>query len=270
MCKKLILAAVAILVGTAVVKHTSVGSLAQVWWRDAKQAVERAVPPEVQIKRLANEVSKIDADIKQNLSRLAQQEVDTQKLDDEVASLKDKQVSLRADISAMTKALESGTERVSFNGKSLRPATAAHKLDVATQNYERQKAELKSKESLLTTKREGLEAAHARIAEMSSQKEQLRTTVGELEAQLQLVRLNATRNNANVELDDSQVARCKQLASEIRERLAVQTMEQKLDAKYGYSIPVPKFEEETKPTADVLKAAKKAIEDETDRVAADK
>src|SRR5258708_5090848 len=52
MCKKLVLAAVAILVGSMVVKHTSVGSLARVWWNDARQAVERQVPPETQIKRL--------------------------------------------------------------------------------------------------------------------------------------------------------------------------------------------------------------------------
>jgi len=85
MCKKLVIAAVAILVGTAVVKHTTIGSLVQVWWHDAKQAVERQVPPEVQIKQLAVEVSKIDADIKRNLSKLAQQEVEVQATDDALA-----------------------------------------------------------------------------------------------------------------------------------------------------------------------------------------
>ena len=268
MCKKLILAAVAILVGTAVVKHTSFGSLAQVWWRDAKQAVERTVPPEVQIKRLANEVSKIDQDIKKNLSKLAQQEVDTQNLDESVASLKESQTTLKAEITAMTKSLEAGnTEKVSINGQSRRFTVTT--LDKHVAKYERTKAEVKSKEKLLANKREALEAAHARIAEMSSQKEQLRDTVANLETRLQLARLNATRSHATVEFDDSQVARCNELASEISQRLAVGEKEVELNVRYGYSNAQPKAEE-TKPAADVLKAAKKALEDETEqRVAAD-
>jgi chromosome segregation ATPase len=269
MCKKLIVAAVAILVGTAVVKNTSVGSLAQVWWRDAKQAVERQVPPEVQIKRLANEVSKIDADIKQNLSKLAQQEVDTQKLDDEVASLKDRQASLRAQIKDMTVALDANNaEFVSLGGKSMRSGSVARKLDLATATYQRHAGELKSKESVLAIKREALETAHTRIAEMTAKKEQLHTIVEDLEYQLQLVRLNATRTNA-VELDDTQVNRCVQLANDIRERLKVQKVEAELNVKYGFTTPMPKVEE-SKSTADVLKAAKKALEDETEQRVAGK
>jgi hypothetical protein len=269
MCKKLILAAVAILVGTAVVKHTSFGSLAQVWWRDAKQAVERSVPPEVQIKRLANEVGKIDQDIKQNLSKLAQQEVDTQKLDEDVATLKENQTTLKAEITAMTKSLEAGnTEKVSINGKNWRVGSLTRQLDGAVAKYERTKVEVKSKEKLLANKREALEAAHARIAEMNAQKELLRDTVANLETRLQLARLNATRNHATVEFDDSQVARCNELANEINQRLAVDEKTIELNARYGYGIAQPKAEE-TKPTADVLKAAKKALQDESEeRVAA--
>jgi chromosome segregation ATPase len=268
MCKKLVLAAVAILVGTAVVKHTSIGSLAQVWWRDAKQAVERQVPPEVQIKQLGVEVGKIDADIKRNLSKLAQQEVETQKLDDDVASLKESQATLKAEIAAMTKGLENNTEKVSINGRNIRFTSLTRQLDNSVAKYERNKAEVKSKEKLLASKREALEAAHARIAEMSTQKELLRDTVANLETRLQLARLNATRNHSTVEFDDSQVARCNQLANEISERLAVGEKEMELNAKYGYGVAQPK-PEESKPTAEVLKAAKKALQDDAEeRVAA--
>jgi len=261
MCKKLVLAAVAILVGTAVVKHTSIGSLAQVWWHDAKQAVERQVPPEVQIKQLNVEVNKIDADIKRNLSNLAKQEVDTQKLDEDVAFLKESQATLKSEIAAMTKGLDTNTERVSIAGKEFRASYLARKLDGAVQTYERKKAELKSKEKLLTTKRDALEAAHARIGEMRDQKEQLRVTVANLETRLQLARLNATRNHATVDFDDSQVAKCNQLASEISQRLAVDEKTIELNSQYGYGPTQPKVEE-ANPTAEVLKAAKKALQEE--------
>jgi chromosome segregation ATPase len=267
MCKKLVLAAAAILIGTAVVKHTSIGSLVQVWWHDAKQAVERQVPLEVQIRQLAVEVGKIDADIKKNLSRLAHQEVETQKLEEDVVALKDNQAALKAEITAMTKGLESNAELVSLGTKNVRAGTLARQLDGAVARYERTKAEVKTKEKLLGSKKEALEAAHARIGEMHSQKEQLRTTIADLETRLQLARLEATRKNAGIEFDDSQVARCKQLANQIRDRLSEQEAEQRLDVQYGYGNPIPKFDE-TKPTVDVLKAAKKALQDDDDRVAA--
>jgi len=161
MCKKLVLAAVAILVGTAVVRHTSVGSLAHVWWHDAKKAVERQVPPEVQIKQLEVEVGKIDRDIKQNLSRLAGQEVDTQKLEENVASLKEEQKKLHASIEAMIATLKGheGNGRLTFNGREYSKSYLTSKLSTDTVRFQTRTAELASKEKLLDLKKQALEAA---------------------------------------------------------------------------------------------------------------
>jgi chromosome segregation ATPase len=262
MCKKLVLAAVAILVGTAVVRHTSIGSLAQVWWRDAKQAVERQVPPEVQIKRLEVEVNKIDRDIKHNIGRLAQLDVSCQQLDEQVAALRETHKNLRGEIADMTKALDGATDRVSLRGKDLRPRDVARKLERAVASFELKGAELRNKEQLLSLKKQALEAANARIGEMQAQRDQLRDTIAKFETRLQLNRLAATRMDANIELDDSQLARCKELANEINQRLLVDQKTIEMSVKYGFTNPVPGTEE-TKPTADVLKAAKKALEGET-------
>jgi len=262
MCKKLVIAAVAILVGTAVVKHTTIGSLVQVWWHDAKQAVERQVPPEVQIKQLAVEVSKIDADIKRNLSKLAQQEVEVQATDDALASLKDTQATLKAEIAALTKGLENAdSEKVSINSKNWAVARATKQLDAKVTKYERTKSEIASKEKLLANRREALEAAHARIQEMSTQKEQLRDTVANLQTRLEVAKLNATKSHTNIEFDDSQVARCNQLANDISNRLNRDEKEGELLLQYGYGKAQPKAEE-TKPVADVLKAARRIAHDD--------
>jgi chromosome segregation ATPase len=271
MCKKLVIAAVAILVGTAVIKHTTLGSLAQVWWHDAKAAMERQVPPEVQIKQLAIEVGKIEADIKRNLSKLAQQEVDAERLDGEVTALRNKQETLKADIAAMSNQLEKGnTEKVTFNGKQWRTNSLSRQLDVALTNFESVKAQVKSKEKALTTKRDALEAAHARISEMKAQEDELQATVEELKNQLEVAKLNAARNHATIDLDDSQVARCRDIANNIRHQLKLAEKETELQVKYGYGKSQSKAEE-TKPTADILKAAKKALQDDNEeRVVAGK
>jgi chromosome segregation ATPase len=270
MFKKLVLAGLAVFIGTAVIRHTSLGSFVHVMWKDARQAVERQVPPEVQIRQLQVEVDKIDRDIKDNLSKLARQEVDCEALDANVASLKDAQAALKAEIVAMAASLDAKTDKVAFKGKPISTGALARKLDNATTLYESKRGELKSKEQLLGSKKQALEAAHARIGEMRDQKDKLRVTVGQLEARLQLARLNATRTN--VELDDSQVTRCKQLADSIAKRLALEEKEQELQSQYGFRAELPHMEKDAKPTADVLKAAKKALEEDEagDRVAGNK
>lgn len=273
MCKKLVLAAVAILVGTAVVRHTSFGSLAQVWWHDAKRAVERQVPPEVQIKQLEVEVGKIDRDIRNNLSRLAAQEVATQNLEEEVAKLRESQTAFRANIDAMAQGLKKidGTkDRVAVNGHNYRASELAIKLEAEVAKFENKKSELKSKEKVLDLKKQALEAAHDRISAMADQKERLRVTIAKFEARQELNRLNAMRDGVGIDLDDSQVARCNEMVTRINTRLAEEDKRLELEIKYGYANAAPKVEP-TKPTAEILKAASKALEEETgDRVAAQK
>jgi hypothetical protein len=268
MCKKLVLAAVAILVGTAVVRHTSIGSLAQVWWHDAKTFAERQVPPEVQIKQLEVEVNKIDRDIKQNLSHLAAQEVDTQRLEENVAALRDSQSKMRADIVAMTeglKGIKGTTDQVAFNGRNYRASELTRKLDHDVAKFEAKKAELRTKEKLLDLKKQALEAANDRITAMADQKEKLRVVIAKFETRQELNRLSAVRNEAGIELDDSQVARCNDLANQIERRLAIAEKESELTIRYGFAA---KKVDETKPAKDVVKAAEKALEEEkSDRVA---
>lgn len=265
MCKKLVLAAVAILVGTAVVRHTSIGSLAQVWWHDAKTTLERQVPPEVQIKQLEVEVNKIDRDIKSNLSRLAAQEVDTQKLEENVAALKEDQTRLRASVEALTACLKgdsAGNGRITFNGREYSKSYLTSKLSTDVARFESRKAELKAKEKLLDLKKQAVEAAHDRIAAMADQKEKLRVTIAKFETRQELNRLNAVRAEAGVELDDSQVARCNELAAQIERRLDVQAKETDMFTRYGYGTPGPKVEQ-TRPTAEVVEAAERALNDKT-------
>jgi chromosome segregation ATPase len=264
MCKKLLVAAVAVVVGLTVVKHTQLGSLLQVWWKDAKISVEKQIPPEVRIKQLNVEIDKIDRDIKKNLSRLAQQEVDCQLLDEKVVALRASQKQLREDVASMEKLLDQPkTERVAFNGVTYRNSELARKLDAATSLYTGRKAELKAREELLTEKKRTLEEAHQGIGRMRDHKEQLRITVARLETRLETLRLK--QMEAKVELDDSQVGKCNELASKIEEQLRRSEVEAKLQEKYGYRNTTT-VDHDAKTTEEVLKAARRALQDETDPV----
>src|SRR4051794_16467405 len=258
MLKKLLIAAVAVVVGMAVVSRTSVGSLMHVWWKDAARCCERAVPPEVRIKQLQVEIDRIDQDIKKNLGRLAAQQVDCKVLEENVAGLREETGRLKDNVSAMAKAVDADVERVNFQGTSFSKPILTRRLDGAVNTLKLKKAELANKEKLLEGRKQTLEVAHQRISDMCAQREQLRVTVAQLETRVEMLKLQ--QQQAKVELDDSQVGRCNELVSQINRQLAQWEEESKLQQKYGFTNEPP-AEKGARPTSEVLKDAREVLGD---------
>jgi chromosome segregation ATPase len=269
MCKKLFVAAIAIVAGLLVVRHTQLGSLMQVWWHDARVSMERQIPPDVKIKRLNVEIAKIDKDIQRNLSRLAGRKVECLTLEEKVADLRTKQQQLRTSIVEMEKALDSRTHKVSIQGETFTVAECTRRLDTAVNLYTNRKAELKAKEQLLEEKRKTLEEAERRINAMCAQKDELRVTVARLETQLETLKLRQMQDRV-VDLDDSQVARCNELANQIKEELLKSEVEAKLYLEHGYRTPAQVIDREPKSPDEVLKAARKALQEDDSAVAGNK
>jgi chromosome segregation ATPase len=268
MCKKLFVTAIAIVVGLLVVKHTQLGSLAQVWWHDARASLEKQIPPDVKIRRLNVEISKIDKDIQRNLSRLASRKVDCLMLEREVADLRDNQRHLKGNIVEMEKALEGRTHKVAFQGDTYSVGEFTHRFDSLVNMYTSRKAELKAKEQLLEEKRRIVEEATKRITTMREQKDELRVTVARLEAQLETLKLRQMQDKV-VDLDDSQVSKCNELAAQIKRELLKSEVEAKLYRENGYT-PAPVLERETKSPEEVLKAARRALQEDGEAVAGGK
>src|SRR4051794_32295058 len=105
MLKKLVIAAVAVVVGMAVLHKTRAGSMMQVWWHDAKTFVERQVPPEERIKMLQVEVQKIDKDIRHNISLVADKLVGCESLEKDVVALRDTVAHNRDEVATLSKGL---------------------------------------------------------------------------------------------------------------------------------------------------------------------
>ncbi len=260
MCKKLLIAAVALVVGLSVVKHTQLGSLFHVWWKDARTSLEKQVPPEVRIRQLSHEIDKIDGDIKKNLSKLAAQEVECQMLEEKVHALRASQKQLKEDISAMEKLLDGArTERVSFNGTTYRTPELKRKLDSAVQAFTGRKTELKAREQLLAEKKQALEKAHQYISAMRDEKEQLRITVARLETRVETLRQK--QMEAKVEFDESQVGKCNELAGKIEEQLRRAEVEAKLHEDFGYRTRAAIIDRD-RSTEEVLKSARQALQDD--------
>jgi len=261
MCRKVLIAAVAVVVGLFLVKKTELGGLMNVWWKDARASLERQVPPEVQIKQLRDEIEQIDKDIQKNLGRLAKQEADYEALERQVTALRGRQEERKKDIRAMMEKLQDPrTERISFNGHKYRPSELTHQLQRTVSLHETTKERMKGMETLLQSKKRTLEVSRQRIHEIFTQKEELSTLVAKLETQVEILKLKQTESA--VQLDDSHLGRCKDLVSKIERRLTEDEKLAALQAEYGYNKKPASFDKETKPIAEVLKDAEKAIQDD--------
>jgi chromosome segregation ATPase len=258
MCKKLLVAAIAIVVGLSVVKHTPFGTWMQVRWHDGMAWFEKQVPPEDLIKQAKIEMGKIDGEIRRNIGHLAQQEADYRRLEKQLTELQASQKELKEDVTGMEKLLSGAkTELIAFNGATYRPSEMTRKLDGAISLYTSRKGEVKAREQLLDEKKVALEAAHQRIAAMRDRKEQLGVKVTQLETALQ--RLRERQTKSGVAFDESQISKVNDLITKLEDRLAKEQSEGKYLVEFGLqksSDTVP-----NKNTEEVLKAARKALED---------
>jgi len=257
MCKKLLIAAVALVVGVWVVRHSS---LLQVWLKDARASVEKQIPIETEIKQLGIEIDRIDRELKKSLSVLALNETDCKGLEDQVVALKAQQGQLKENISAMKELLDNPkTERISFNRITYRPYELTRKLDAAVSEYNGRKADLQAKERLLDGKKRKLEAKFQLISAWRDKRDQLRVTAAQLETDVQMLRLE--QMEAKVEFDESQVGKCNERVANIKKRLNQAKAEIKYAAKLGLGTDLG-GEREPKTTEEVLKSARQALQDD--------
>jgi len=267
MCKKLCLAVGAVIVGLAVITFTGLGTLAKVKWDDMQNYLEKKVPPETQLKQIHVEIGNIDKDIKQHLGKLAAQEVEVERLETNLAAMKDQQLKLREDIAAMTKALDTKSENTNYtyNGKKYRQSELALKLESSVGTYEVRKSEIKTKDQLLTQKRQSLEASHQRISDMRAQKDKLRVAAADLERRIEILKMKQV--NSPVDVDDTQVNKVNGMVEKLDKQLAEKEKEAELYAKYGYTVnDKGHLVRETKSTEQVIDAAKKALQDDEEKV----
>jgi chromosome segregation ATPase len=264
MCKKLFLAAVAIVVGVLVVRHTQFGSLVQVWWGDLMANCKKAIKPEDKVKQLEIEVGKIDAQIKQNINRLATQENEKNKLEQTVVVLRKAQKELGEEMAAVEAALETKpasksdpkTELVVYNNKQHSRTALADELALLTTRYTHGKEQLAFKEQLLSEKTKALEEADRGINWMQSQVLRLKTEIARAKNHLERQR---TQQVQGIPLSDSQIQRCDALLEEVKDALNVEDLTAKKMHAHGYDTPV-KVQEDQRTVEQILSDARKARE----------
>lgn len=213
-------------------------AVSYVWTSAArvKDSVRSNVPIEFEIDRARNMVNALVPDIRANMHVIAREEVEVEKLDkqiDETAAKLEKQkgdvIRLRTDVSE-----DKGT----YHYAGRRFSTDQVKADLAArfERFKTNEATLASLREIHSARVRSLEAARQKLDGMLVAKRQLEVDVENLEARLKMVEVAQTTSEYN--FDDSNLARVKDLMTDIRTRLSVAEKLVSSDHQFEGEIPL--------------------------------
>jgi hypothetical protein len=219
----------------------------------------KAVTLEMQVSRFKHEIDKLDAGINGIVGKVASLDVECNGLKEEVSKLAAGKKELKDEMAAMAKALESKGEKVSYKGDIYTSAELARKLDGALRTFTSCKEALAAKEALLDVKSRTLEAARNRAVAMQRQKQELVEAVAKLEIAIADQLLKG--KDGKLKLDEREVRKTKELLDKVQADLGKLDVDAKLKGDFGSPAGAPP-ERESKNPEEVLKAARKALEDD--------
>lgn len=190
---------------------TSVG-----WMKDS---VKSQVPIEFEIERARRMVKNLVPDIRRNMHVIAQEEVEIERLDKQIALAetnlgRDKQeiMKLKTDLATVQPVYH-------YAGRTY--TVQQVKLDLANrfERYKTHDATLASLRDIHAARRKSLDAARQKLEGMLAARRKLEVDVENLEARFKMVEVAQTMSEHNI--DDSQLGRVKELISDVRTRLNV-------------------------------------------------
>jgi len=237
MLKKLLIAAVAVLVGlTVITSPTWVGSLVRTKLKDARTWVRHQVPPETEIQRLRDEVARLSSVSKKHFSDLAEETVAVDRLRQDVSTLEANLAQKKKNILVLREDLGSPEQFVSYGERRYSKDEVKRQLARDFEAYQVAEENLKAKRGLLEAKEAGLAAAREQMKAMQDTRQLLEDKLARLEAEIKRVRVAQTRSQFS--LDDSSLSRVKEDVAALEDRVKVAQTELKLRAEYSEA-PIP-------------------------------
>jgi chromosome segregation ATPase len=186
MCKKVLIATLAVVFGLAVVKGTWIGSHLRFNFKRAQTWVNDRVPPEQEIARLRMELDNLGKDDEKYYDKVARQVTDVKAMERKVAGLRRDLSAREASIRDMRTALsrDKDNELVTFNGSRYERTDLQEQIRRDGQNFLADEATLKSKEQHLQAMRKALAINKKKLGDLKIVREQMATELQKLETAL--------------------------------------------------------------------------------------
>jgi len=240
MLKKLGLTALVAVIGLGLISYTKAGrkagSLVEYAWTKVVGKADQAVPLEWEIDRLGNEIEKLKGDISGSYKQLAKEIVEVDRISKDIKGTEKALTSRLDELKVMKKDLDSGATVLVYGGREFKADRVREKFSADWQSYKNAEGTLASKKKLLEKRQEFVENAEAKIKNMTSMQDQLRTKLAQLKADLEAVKL--AQAQSPVQVDDSRLADIKTDMGNLESRLAELKKETELQGQFAND-PIP-------------------------------
>lgn len=242
MCRKIAFTVLAVLGATFVAAKTDTLSYMKTGYRKAAGSVKEAVPVQFQIDRARDMVRDLEPEIRRSMHVIAKEEVEVGELNKRISSADEKAVKDKGEIMRLQSDLSSGRNAFRYAGHSYSSTEVKQDLARRFNRYKTADATLESLRQMRDARERNLEAARQKLTAMIAAQRQLQVEVENLEAKLKLVQV--AEASSDFQFDDSQLARCKELMTDIRTRLDVASKLANADVNYQDEIPLDASTEE--------------------------
>lgn len=250
MFKKAVLSAVMAVLAVGLVFGRGAWSYLTTGYERATQSVEDSVPLEFQIDRARKMVRDLEPEIRRSMAVIAKEEVEVESLDKRIESAQTKAEKEKGEIIRLQSDLGTGKNVFRYAGHEYTSGEVKQDLSRRFARYKTSDATLGSLSDMRDARQQNLEAAREKLTAMMNAQRQLQVEVENLEAKLKLVEV--AQASSDLKLDDSQLARAKELIGEIRTRLDVAAKLASADTNFKEEIPLdePTSEDITDQVAD--------------------
>jgi chromosome segregation ATPase len=219
MCKKVLIAAVAVVVALAVVKGTWLGSHLRVWKKSFREAVAERVTPEHEIARLRLELDNLGKADDKYYDQVAREIVAVGKADKQVAKLKADLDERAGRIKAMKASLDGNDQLVTFNGSRYSKDEMQAQLRLSAESFRVDEQTLRSKEQQLAAMKQQLEMNKKTLASLQLKRQEMATELTKLETALQEERTAQAQQRNTI--DDANYLRIRKDLDTLKDRIDV-------------------------------------------------
>lgn len=226
--------------GTALLIGIAMGTGAWSYGRLVTEKLTRTakdrVPMEWEIDRARQMIQGLEPEIAENARRIAREKIATARLGRQVEQSTEQLADLQRNIERLTDDLRGGEQSFAYAGKTYTATQVRDDLSARWKRFRTQRETLDKLEQQREARQASLAAANERMDAMLSAKRQLEVEVENLQARLAALR--AAQTSSQLNLDDSQLSRTRQLLDDIQARIDVEEEVIAVDSDYFSEIPL--------------------------------
>ena len=219
MTRKLLLGGIAAGVLTVLVAFTSARSYLMTAYNEVGAAAKGAVPLEFEIKRARTLIKDVGPEINHYKHVIFTEEVVVDKLKKEIAEGEKFLAAKEDEVRKLAAHLKNNQSEYQFAGRTYTSDQVKTDVSARLNTCKAKKAELVSRRAQLVAKERVLAAAYQKLHSMDAKKRELEAKIEMLEANLEEVKARETATD--IAVDDSELARTKELIDEIDTQIQI-------------------------------------------------